>query len=138
MTRTGMKKYGLLFAAALTLLLLLMLSACGKPKNSCELYGSDTPAEGETLYTPGSYTAEAWGFGGNVTVEIEFSETDIRYLRVDGQDETDKGVRAIKKQAQAIMEAQSPDVDAVSGATMTSAAIQKAARSCFEQAASAS
>ena len=121
-------------AAFLMLAATLLLSACGTPKNTCELYASDEAAEGEQIYTPGTYEAKAWGFAGNVTVEITFSETDIRYLRIEGPEESGKGKRAIEKLAYAIMDSQSPEVDGVSGATLTSGAIAKAAQSCFQQA----
>ena len=114
--------------------IMLLLSGCGRPSGSCELYAEDNTAEGSGKYTPGEYQASAWGFGGTVTVQMSFSETGILYLRVDGPDESSKGGRAIDKLAHAIMNAQSPEVDAVSGATMTSSAIKKAARKCFEQA----
>ena len=121
-------------AVACASIIVLLFSSCGKPSGSCELYAEDDAAKGSGMYTPGDYEASAWGFGGTVTVRMSFSETGILYLCVDGPDESSKGRRAIDKLALAIMEAQSPEVDAVSGATMTSNAIKKAAKKCFTQA----
>ena len=121
-------------AAAWITILALLLSGCGGAAGSCELYAEEETAKGTGVYTPGEYKAGAWGFGGKVTVQMTFSETGILYLRIDGPDESSKGKRAIVKLAHAIMNAQSPEVDAVSGATMTSNAIRKSARKCFEQA----
>lgn len=112
----------------------LLLSGCGSSSRSCELRAEDDSTEESGIYTPGEYQASAWGFGGTVSVQIMFSETGILYTRIDGPDESSKGRRAIVKLAHAIMDTQSPAVDAVSGATMTSNAIKKAAGKCFTQA----
>ena len=120
--------------SVLLCLALLLLSGCGAPRNTCEQYASEQELQGRGAYTPGDYRATAWGFGGKIVVEAQFSETDLIYLRIEGTEESEKGGRAIRRLCGDILEAQSPEVDAVSGATMTSKAIIKAAKSCFSQA----
>ena len=134
MSDNGKRRNTMKAAAAWAAALALILGGCGESDGSCELYAEDTAAERSGIYTPGDFQASAWGFGGKVTVRMTFSETGILYLRVDGPDESSKGRRAIVRLAHAIMDAQSTEVDAVSGATMTSAAIKKAAGKCFAQA----
>ena len=135
MEHTKRKHMGMKKAAVWATVLMLLLGGCGKASRSCELLAEDDGTERGGSYTPGDYCADAWGFGGAVTVQMTFSEKGILCLRIDGPDESSKGARAIVKLAHAIMDEQSPEVDAVSGATMTSNAVLKAAGKCFSQAA---
>lgn len=127
--RTLKKAITLLCVAAF-----MLFTGCGSSKNTCERYASDRQLRGSGYYLPGDYRATAWGFGGKIVVEAQFSETDLIYLRIEGKEESGKGGRAIRRLCGDILEAQSLEVDAVSGATMTSKAIIKAANRCFEQA----
>ena len=91
-------------------------------------------AAGERIYTPGTYTASAYGIGV-VTVTMTFSESAITDIQVDTSDETegigwDKG----EELAQQLLDAQSAKIDGVSGASVTSDAVKKAAENCIEQA----
>lgn len=86
-------------------------------------------------YTAGTYTATAPGFGGDVEVTMTFDESTVTDVQIKGDKETSGiGSNAVDKLPAAILEAQSADVDGVSGATMTSNAIKKAAADCFAQA----
>ncbi|SFG62114.1 FAD-binding protein [Oribacterium sp. WCC10] len=96
-----------------------------------------TEASGKTegKYQPGEYSATSAGFGGNVTVTMTFDADNITGVKIVGNKETDGvGSKAIESLPDAIMEAQSADVDAVSGATFTSKAIKTAAQDCINQA----
>ena len=80
-------------------------------------------------YQPGVYTGEAQGFGGAVAVAIEVSEEEILSAKVTADGETPAiGGTAAETLAAAILEAQSADVDAVTGATVTSNAVKEAAQ----------
>lgn len=85
-------------------------------------------APAETLFTPGTYQAEAQGMLSTVKVLITVDETEITTVLIDATDETETlgGVAAGMLSAK-IVEAQTPNVDAVSGATVTSNAVIKAA-----------
>lgn len=86
-------------------------------------------------YTPGTYSAEAVGFGGKLTVEVTFSEDALTDVAVTEHNETpDLADAALEETPAAILEAQSWDVDSVSGATLSSEAIKSAVRDCIEQA----
>ncbi len=89
----------------------------------------------ESLFTPGSYTGEAQGIFVPVKVTVRVSETEIETVLIDATGETPElGGVAAEKMAMAIMTAQTPNVDTVSGATVTSNAIIAAATSALEQA----
>ncbi|MCD7757190.1 MAG: FAD-binding protein, partial [Clostridiales bacterium] len=91
------------------------------------------PAEGAT-YVPGTYSATATGMG-EVTVTMTFDETSITDVQIDVSNETPGyGADIGDDMAQAILNAQSSEVDGVSGATMTSNAIKNAAADCIAQA----
>lgn len=86
-------------------------------------------------YTPGTYTASARGISSDVTVEMTFSETEITAISIDVSGETENIGGAIGSQMeQAVLAAQSADVDVASGATVTSDAIKTAVADCISQA----
>ena len=77
------------------------------------------------LYTSGNYIGSARGFGGPVTAEVLVSAKSIEFISVKGEEETllDLVLPGLTDQ---ILAKQSPDVDAVSGATLSSEAIKAA------------
>ena len=89
----------------------------------------------EGTYTPGTYTGEAQGFGGKVSVTITVDKTKITDVKVTGDDETPQvGGAALEKLAAAIKEKQSAEIDAVTGATVTSTGVMDAAAKAIEAA----
>ena len=89
----------------------------------------------EAKYTPGTYTATAKGIASDVKVTMTFSENAITDVVIDAAGETPElGGAAAPKLAQAILDAQGLEVDAVSGATVTSDAVKKAVADCISQA----
>ena len=86
-------------------------------------------ALGEAVqFTPGTYAAEAQGFGGMVQVSVTVSESEITDVAITGSMETPAlGGVAIETMGDAIIKAQTPNVDGVAGATVTSSAIKAAA-----------
>ena len=92
-------------------------------------------APAENLFTPGTYTAEEQGIFAPVKVQITVSESLITGVKIDATGETPElGGLAAGKLAASIMKAQTPNVDALSGATVTSNAIIKAATAALEEA----
>ena len=92
-------------------------------------------AEGEAIYTPGTYTATAKGLQSDVTVTMTFDETSIVDVVVDVSGETQGIGAAIGDQVkEQLLSAQTAEIDGVSGATMTSTAVRTAARDCIDQA----
>ena len=76
------------------------------------------------LFIPGTYTETATGFGGEVSVTTTVSENKIEDVKITGDHETENiGTFAVQMLGERILAAQSPNVDALTGATVTSNAI---------------
>ena len=91
-------------------------------------------AEEAGVYTPGTYSATTKGIG-NVTVTMTFDAEKITDVVIDVANETAGYGKTIDgSMAKAILEAQSAEIDAVSGVTITSDAIKLAAENCIAQA----
>ena len=72
-------------------------------------------------------TGEAEGYGGKLKVSVTMNGTDITEVKVIEHSETPGvGTRAIDALPEKIVQADSVDVDSVSGATVTSEAIKQA------------
>lgn len=98
------------------------------------LLGGISLAEEAAIYTPGTYSAQAQGIGV-VTVTMTFDETSITDVVLDVSEETpDIGQAAAEDLKAMLMAGQGSDIDTVTGATVTSTAVQKAAASCIAQA----
>jgi len=126
------KKLSLLLAAAL----MLNLAACGTAQEKPEATPTAAePTAAQTAYTAGTYEASAPGHNGPITVAVTFSDSAIEKVEVKDHAETD-GVAdlAIAQIGDEIAQYQSLAVDAVSGATMTSNAILRAAADAIRQA----
>ena len=86
-------------------------------------------------YTPGTYTGEGQGYGGTVTVTITTDESSITEVTVTGDSETPNvGGAQLENLGNAIMEAQSAEIDVVSGATLTSNGVIEAAQAAIDAA----
>ena len=92
-------------------------------------------AEAEGQYVDGRYDGEADGFGGTIAVEVTVEGgqiTDLAITSADGEDSVylSNAEAIIPK----IIEAQSADVDTISGATFSSTGIRNAAQEAIEKA----
>ena len=86
-------------------------------------------------FEAGTYQAKAPGMHGDVVVETTFAKDRIEAVKVVKQAETQGiGTKAVEVLPGCIVEAQSPNVDGVSGATLTSNAIRTAVADCVKQA----
>lgn len=91
-------------------------------------------AEGDAIYTPGTYSATATGMG-EVTVTMTFDEKSITDVVVDVSNETpDIGQLHGETLKEALLAVQSAEIDGVTGATLTSTAVKTAAANCIAQA----
>ena len=129
-----MKKHLALFLA---LLLAISLAACATeaaaPTPSPAAQPQETSAP--SLYVPGTYSAQAAGFGGTVTVTITVDSGAITDVAVDAPQETSGiGSKAAEELPAAILAAQSTEVEAISGATFSSNAVKEAASKAIEMA----
>ncbi|MBR4394418.1 MAG: FAD-binding protein [Oscillospiraceae bacterium] len=91
-------------------------------------------AKAEGIYAPGTYSATAQGIG-IVTVTMTFDADSITDVVIDASAETPSiGQAAAGALEEALLNAQSAEIDGVSGATLTSSAVRKAAAKCIAQA----
>ncbi len=109
------------------------LTGCNSASSSVAASGSASASGG--LYTPGTYEAVAAGINGDVKVTMTFSDSAITdvVLDVSGETASIGGVAADELKT-ALMEAQNAEIDVVSGATITSEGVIKAAQKCINQA----
>ena len=128
MEKISRKGFLKIAAAAMSGVTAGALAACNSAASS------STAATGDAIYTAGTYTGTATGIG-EVKVTMTFSETAITEVVIDASNETESigGVAAPTLQ-EAIMAAQGTEIDNISGATVTTNAVKKAAASCIEQA----
>lgn len=92
-------------------------------------------AEEKTTYKPGTYSATAKGISSDVTVTMTFDAEAITDVQIDVSGETaGLGTEIGPEMAEKLMAAQSADVDAISGCTVTSNAVKEAAAQCIADA----
>ena len=88
----------------------------------------------EVRYEPGTYKAEGQGMGA-LEVSVTVDEDGITDVVINGPEETpDIGQAAIPDLQAQILEAQSSEIDGVSGATITSTAVRTALTKALEEA----
>lgn len=86
-------------------------------------------------YNDGSYEGTAQGFGGEIKVEVTVEGNKITAVKATGDSETEGiGSKAIEELPGKIVEANSADVEAVAGASVSSKAIIEAVNAALEQA----
>ncbi len=109
----------------LLVFLVLMMTACG-PK---------APEEPQITFTPGTYTGTGNSIGGQLKIDVTFDETSITDLVLVETHDT-KGVceQAFEIMKERIVNGQTLNVDAASGATMSSKAILAAVEDTVAQA----
>ena len=107
------------------------LAACNAASGSAS--ASTSGAAG--LYTPGTYEGTAEGISSTVKVTMTFSDSAVTDVVVDTSGETASfGAAAADELREQLMAAGSAEIDGVSGSTITSDAVMKAAKSCYAQA----
>ena len=113
------------------------LAACesaSSAASSAVSSGAGSVAAGAT-YIPGTYEGTAQGISSTVKVTMTFSETAVTDVVVDTSGETASyGAAAAEELQKQLLEAGSAEIDGVSGSTITSDAVMKAAKSCYAQA----
>lgn len=103
---------------------------------ACNVAGSSTAASSGAagIYTPGTYTATAKGMS-EITATVTFDATSITKVELDLSGETDSiGQAAKDKLIEQVLNAQTSQIDGVTGATVTSKAVQNAVADCIQQA----
>ena len=107
------------------------LAACNAASGSTS--ASTSGAAGQ--YIPGTYEGTAEGISSTVKVTMTFSDSAVTDVVVDTSGETASfGAAAADELREQLMAAGSAEIDGVSGSTITSDAVMKAAKSCYAQA----
>ena len=105
------------------------LAACNSASGSASTSG----AAGQ--YIPGTYEGTAEGISSTVKVTMTFSDSAVTDVVVDTSGETASfGAAAADELREQLLAAGSAEIDGVSGSTITSDAVMKAAKSCYAQA----
>ena len=81
----------------------------------------------------GIYAGTAQGYSGNVALEVRIRRGRIRAMRFTEQRES-RALKSLKVVPSSIIRKQSPSVDAVTGATVTSYAVMSATMNALEKA----
>lgn len=90
----------------------------------------------EVAYKGGTYTGEAQGFGGPVDVEVIIENGKISEINITSAEKEDGAYLSMAEDIiPMIIEAQSADVDTISGATFSSTGIKEAVTQALEEAA---
>ena len=106
------------------------LAAC---KGGAASSGTASAAPGS--YIPGTYEGTAEGISSTVKVTMTFSDSAVTDVVVDTSGETASyGAAAADQLKQQLLSSANGEIDGVSGSTITSDAVMKAAKSCFAQA----
>lgn len=107
---------------------------------------TDEPVEAKTApapeavepngsYVAGTYEATGAGRNGEIPVSVEFSDTAILSVAAGENAETPHiGTTAIELLSERVVQQQSADIDAITGATLTSRGFLLAVSDCIEQA----
>ena len=86
-------------------------------------------------YKDGTYTGEADGFGGTVKVEVIVKKQKIEEVNIVSADGEDGSYLTMAKDIiPKILDAQSAEVDTISGATFSSTGIKNATKQALEKA----
>ena len=109
------------------------LAACNAAKDSAAASGAVSAPAGS--YIPGTYEGTAEGISSTVKVTMTFSDSAVTDVVVDTSGETASyGAAAADQLKEQLLSSANGEIDGVSGSTITSDAVMKAAKNCFAQA----
>ena len=96
---------------------------------------ADASEESEGAYKDGTYEGEADGFGGTIQVEVKIEKSKIAEINVISAEKEDGAYLSMAKDMiPKIIDAQSADIDTISGATFSSTGIKNASEQALEKA----
>ena len=109
------------------------LAACNAAKDSAAASSAVSAPAGS--YIPGTYEGTAEGISSTVKVTMTFSDSAVTDVVVDTSGEiASYGAAAADQLKEQLLSSANGEIDGVSGSTITSDAVMKAAKSCFAQA----
>ena len=110
-------------------------NAAASEEAASDASAADTDDTTASPYLDGTYEGEAEGFGGMITVQVTVKNgqmTDLSILSADGEDSA--YLSNAKDIIPKILEAQSADIDTISGATFSPTGIKNATAEALEKA----
>ena len=133
------KKKSLIISLLSIFVLSLFFTGCSKEDDlkDPETSGSQESSSesDEAGLKDGAYKSSAAGYGGELELEITIEDSKLTDINVlEHQETSPVFTRALTVAKERIIEAQSPEVDSVSGATFTSFAIKKATGNALNEA----
>lgn len=92
----------------------------------------------ESRYKDGTYTGKGTGFGGELTVKVTIKEGKISSITIVSHQDGQDYMNSASKLCQTMIKKQTTNVDAVSGATYSSAGLVQAVRDALAKASESS
>lgn len=127
-----------LISLLLALLMITSLAACTQPAAETppeEPPAEETPPAVEEGIKSGTYEVEGVGFGGKMSVKVTIKDGKIDDIEIGKNYETNGAGRvALEYVSQRIIEGQTTNVEAVSGATISSSSLMALVRKALEEA----
>jgi len=134
----GSMKITKLISLLLALLMIISLAACTQPAAETppeEPPAEETPPAAEEGIKSGTYEVEGVGFGGKMSVKVTIKDGKIDDIEIGKNYETNGAGRvALEYVSQRIIEGQTTNVEAVSGATISSSSLMALVRKALEEA----
>ncbi len=115
-----------ILSVLLVLMLLLGITGCGQAQAP-----DSTNKQPQEVKLDGTYEGAGIGRGGNIVVELTISDNKISGIDVKEHHESEGLSEAMNIMTEAMIATNSIDVDAVSGATLTSAGFRTAVKDAF-------
>ncbi len=115
-----------ILSVLLVLMLLLGITGCGQAQTP-----DSTNKQPQEVKLDGTYEGAGIGRGGNIVVELTISDNKISGIDVKEHHESEGLSEAMNIMTEAMIATNSIDVDAVSGATLTSAGFRTAVKDAF-------
>lgn len=110
-------------------------TALGQASGEAGSEDNGTETSPSISFNPGTYTGVAEGMGGEIHVEVVFSENRIESIEVIEDNETSGiGEQVFAQMPEQLLEYQSLDVDIISGATVSSVGLRLAIEDAIQQA----
>lgn len=128
-------KKGLLACLLSFMLIFLTMVSCAPSENTDKESTPNTTEATTQKYTPGTYTGTGAGNGGDIVVEVTFSEDAITDIVVVSQTETQTiAAETMEVIPNEIIESQGLNIDSLAGATVSGAGLKMAITDAVEQA----
>lgn len=89
----------------------------------------------DTKYKDGMYEGSGTGFGGEIKVQVVVQDGNIQSVKIlSAKEETPEYLESARVLLDTVVQEQTPDVDTVSGATLSSKGILEGIRQALKQA----